>query len=839
MGKKTALVLLVALLLLSSIVFSLTVSGANYANLCQCETAKQKISVCSDAPGIYSISSTSVQGKWFSFAPAVIDLTSKRCEDVFVFITPDCYALAGDYKVPLSISGPESIVKDYDLVVRQCHKADLNIIQTSLLASPCSNAKTRFVLKNTGSFGDEFVLVQKGLADNWATYPQEKIVLAPFSSFEGELSVTPFCNAEAKNYSFELSAINTKTNFSVSKSLSLSVPDTAPFSVGKLFGESKSYKKTLCEESDFEEYFEVSSVSMRSDKVMLSLLDSNKAPLLDEVAQFDKNFVLIDKNKSEGVSLLIKRSAGTKTGFIRAYSFEYDKNFDIPFEFVFENCFDASIERKSSEVSQCFSNRSEDFIVKNTGTKQSTVSVEFFIDGRSAGTKELVLLKGESKSVSFLVYPSVSKKSLFEARIFSQYFSKDINYDFEFENCFDLSADVSNIGTCPSLTIDYVFDVKNNGTKPQTVTLSINAPWLDVSPGPFEIDANATKSVSLKGTVPSNFENAYEIKIKSSQQELLQSFNVSDLGSEACHSFSAVLSKNEIDSNCCSGKLVDLNVTNTGFFSSGYSIKSIYPSWVYLSEDSFSLDPKESRRVFVYASPDANANGVIDAEIAVLNDFNVSKSLALRINVKNSSGFIDSNDVIVKISAVDVNYSSGLTELEFVLLNKSMSGFTLNGVSLITDSNAFLIIDKNAYIAPDSNITGALFVPIDLNSSKNEADAIFMISTSAGVFKKAESFSLLPSSKGLTMTAFFSAYSMPFVEVLLVLLLVLVLLALRSRLSKSKKGGEKPPSTILADTPDESLKNDSIVASPKPKKGSLKKKERKAVQKAGLPSDAS
>ncbi len=839
MKYSAILVILITIILSASFASALTVSGSNYANLCQCEQVKQKMSVCSVVPGMYSVSADSVEGKWFSFAPNVIDLTKNSCADIYLFITPDCYAFSGDYKIPLNFRGPENLVKEYNLVVRQCHTADLNIISPSFSINPCESAKTKFVLKNKGAFTDEFVLLQKGLMENWAVYPQEKIVLAPFSSFEGTLELNPFCNAEPKNYPFQLIAANTMTNFGISKNISLSVLGGAPFTIGKLLGESSKYTKTLCEESDSEELFEVKSVSMRPDTISLSLLDANKSQLSQQLAALDKNIVLIDKNKSENITLSIKKSNGIKTGFIRAYSKEFDRNFDIPFEFKFENCFDATIERKSTEISQCFGKRSEEFIVKNTGTNQSTVDVSLFIDGKLVESKSLVLLKGESRSVSFIVSPNSAGSSDILARISSQSFSKDLNYKFNFENCYDLTADVSNLGTCSNLSIDYVFDVENKGTRTQVVSLSIDAPWLNISPGPFVIDANSKKAVSVKGFVPSNFSKTYKITAKSAQQEVEQSISISDLGVEKCNDFIASLSKYEIDANCCSGKLVDLDVSNTGFFNSVYTLKKAFPSWVSLSEDSFSLTPKESKRVFVYASPDANTEGVLNAKIVVVNDKNVSKELLLKINASPAKQFVDSNKILLSLNAIDINYAAGLAEIEIVVKNDSNSGFNLNNI-LVKDLNAVLDLNKNTYLAPGVSLAGKLFIPHDYNSSVHDANAVFVIVTSAGNFSKSKSFSLMPAGKGLTLTGFFSAYSIPFVEVLLVVLLVLVLLAIRSRLSKRKgkgsEGNAAGPAVDLKNS-DSEPKTSSYLKknSPNQKKTSQKEKiESKETEKVSV-----
>ncbi|MCX6803264.1 MAG: hypothetical protein NTY48_01695 [Candidatus Diapherotrites archaeon] len=412
LNVKSVLILLFAFSLFS-FAQAASITSINESFLCQCDTIKQSFSVCADAGGAYSLKAEGQNSNWITFAPSNFNLDAGECMNVYLFSTPSCYSHSGDYNYSIVLSGQESAKTNYKISVIQCHTIGFSAVESSASVNPCDSVYYNFSITNTGKFSDEFVLRQNGLPNDWVSYSREKFVLNPGQSLNSMLKVSPVCSADANIYNFSISAMNTMTNASSSVDLSLQVENYIPFELLDLFNSAgNTFSQKSCEEFDKNIVLNLKNVSNRADTYTIDLLDLNQNIAGKDIGYFGQNTVLVPAGGNIDLNLVIaKHIAGTKQGFLRVHSKEYSKDYTVPFEFVFENCYDFSITRVNPVNKACLNKRLEEFDIANTGSEPLDLNFALFVDNNITESKSLSLGVMESEHVSFQVNPIRAQKS--------------------------------------------------------------------------------------------------------------------------------------------------------------------------------------------------------------------------------------------------------------------------------------------------------------------------------------------------------------------------------------------------------------------------------------------
>lgn len=761
-----------------------SLAGPSFSSLCQCDTSKQVFSLCTTLSGNYGISAVGNFSSWITAAPAIVSMPENSCSPIFLFVTPSCFADSGDYNYSLVVLGPEKATAAYKLTVNQCHTVNFGVSPQLNSAKPCEKSSYDLSLKNTGGFSDEFVFTQRGLPDGWATYPQEKIVLSPGESFNGSIDVSSSCNVDANTYPFTFSVSNTRTNVSVSKSLSFAVRQINPFSVGGVFSGLTSLNQTACQGLDQNITLTVNSLSNKPDEVSVSLLDANRNPLDSGIATVLQKSVSIDSNKSASITLLVKKhGAGNLSGYISATSKTYGKTYTAPLQLNYENCYAFSLARASTNAKDCLGEEQQNVVINNIGTRGTDINFTAYLDGTLAENKFVNISGGASKTVSFILRPQSAGVSHVAISARSAFASQGLDYNFEFENCYSSQINAQNIGACSGENIDQNISITNSGTRAQSFSLSIDSNWLSLYPSGFSLPAGQARVVSLRGLASSNPAGEFVISAHSQNADIQRVISVMALNSSECNAIGVAAPPSPVLLACCSGKAVDLNVTNTGVFDQNISLAAATPPWITFSENSFALKPAQSKTVFVYFSPDANAAGLFVARIIASTGNGFSKEVDINLDVSPVQPFVLPQYISVSSLWIDKNVSGKSVVVGVSVKNDSNSGFFIKGIS-IQDINSVADFNKGAFLSPGESISAKLRLLLDSNASLPDGNVSFIIGTSAGTF--VESQAVGTEQEALTITGLFEAYTAPALGLLLFILLVLVLLSLRARLSKRR-----------------------------------------------------
>jgi|GEM_PF-1089007 len=799
MNARIISIILVSVLLLS-FVGALSISGPSSSASCQCSTATQKYTVCADVAGTYSISVDSEQKNWFAFAPSSLNLAAGECGNFYVFVTPECYADFGVYNAKIIVSGIESKEIDYSLNVSQCHTFDYSITPQFTSAKPCEETTYNISVRNTGTFTDDFIFVQKGLPVSWVTYPSERIILNAGQSYSGTIKVSPSCSTDANTYSFDMILSNLKTNASSSKLLTREVTKFTPFELNELFSVSGSTVIDSCEEFDKNVVLTAKNLSTIADEFTLSLVDLNGNALSKSIAYFENTKLSLGADSNAQVSLIIKKnSPQVFSAQVKVYSKNFAKEYTAFVLFEINDCYNVVLQKDSNKESACIGSKSFSYTLQNNGTQSTDLNLEFSYDGNLVSKKSVYLEANSSQTVNFDLNSSLVSSGIVLVKAESDFVLEKHETEFSFENCYDSVVDFpSQMLVCVQGTVNEEIVLTNRGTRSQNYTLSSGVNWLYFSPAVIDINAQSSSKAVLLGTVPFEYPNQIEISAVSNAGTIRKTVDIITLSNEECNAFE-VSAPLVVDANCCAGTVIPIVLKNTGYFDQELGLKVSAPEWFALSETSASILPKEETIVYAYISPSAGSDGNYNIEITAFTDSNLSDSFTMTVRVFGGACGLD-NDIDLGISSsfagTDANDMNTVI-LNFVIVNDSNAGFTITRI-YDADSNREFLFDSNVYLLPGEKIDANFSILPLAGETKREMNIV--IETTAGTLTKSVDVSLTEKEE-ISITGFFSAFGAPLLgSLLLILLLALILLALRP----AKENKQEPEKKFSA--PEEKLK---------------------------------
>jgi len=783
--------MVLVLVLLISVVSALTVNGPVSANMNQCDSLKQKYTICSDVTGLYNISVQSSQSNWMTIAPNSINVDENSCADFYAFVTPECYANSGSYDFNILISGTESKTIKYNLIVNQAHTFNYSITPLNGISKPCEASDYNIIVRNTSKFVDEFVFLQNGLIDSWIIYPQTKFVINPYSSYTALMRVVSSCNADANTYSFDLGLFNTRTNASSKIALTKIITNYVPFTVTNL-SESTKFKLNSCEEFDKNVSFNVMNSSDKNDELTLELLDENYVSLSKTIAYFEQSKVKLDYNSQVPISLIVKkRSVSDSNLIVKINSKSYAKSYFFPMGLILNNCYDLNITRFSTDVNTCFASADSVINFTNTGSEKLDFNASIYLNGVLLETKPITVNASLSvKELFKLNAATIPANSVVSIKVVAPFIETNLDYNYLFQNCFDAGIDVSKILVCENGYLSQKVIIKNEGTMAQSFNATIDSNWISISNNSFDLNVNESKEIILSGNVPLSYADQQTIVVKSNSINISKSIPVVTLTNEECNDLNIKIVK-VIDANCCEGKIVPLTIRNNGYFVQNIKLGVVSPVWVTISDSNINSVPNTQNTTYLHLAPPAGTDGNFDAFITLKTDKNIQRDINFIIHVFGGacevpSGFdIDTNSKVTDLNGLKVTEVT----FDFVVLNDSNADFIVNDI-FVNDLNAVVKFDSNRLLKPTQSMTAQIVawftgsVPTDKNVS-------VVIETSNGVVTKTQLISFAGKDQLFSITGWFGVYSAPIFGFILFILIVGIVILLFAPAKKKKNGFRK------------------------------------------------
>lgn len=794
---KKLVVAFLMLLMVVNVVSALSVTGMCNNSIKQCDSLKQKHTVCADVSGNYTFSVDGVMGNWIKIAPESVYIEAGSCVEVYSFVTPECYANSGDYDYNIRVSGPASEVLSCDLRVIQAHTFEFYVNPIYQSSRPCEPSDYNIIVKNTSKFVDEFVLVQEGLDDSWVSYPQTKFVINPHSIYSGILRVTSHCDTDANDYPFKLNLFNTKTNASGSVDLVKNIVRVNPFYIDNL-DETTSFVLNSCEEFDKKVTFTVRSNSDKDDELTFDLLDLDYALLSKDKAYFEENKIKLNKDSTSEISLIVKKGeVGASDILIRVNSKVYGKNYFYPVRIVMNDCYNLNIESTSLGVdsnskSSCKASAKEVINFYNNGSEDLDLNAEFYVDGVLIETQNIFLQSKSSTSREFeFDAKSIPSTSLIEVKAKASFIEEELAYEYNFENCFEAEFDISRILVCKNGYLTQEFTVKNKGSKRVEYEVNIGSEWIKLSNNSFDLDSKESANVRLFGFVPQVYADEETITITSDSFTTSKTVPVITLSNEECNALDYNM-KQVIDANCCEGTIVPLTIQNNGYFAQIVGINPIVPEWVLVSDSNLFMLPKTQATVYVNIYPPAVIRGEYDGLIELVTDKNIQRDVEFLVNVIGDNCVVpegfdkDTNSKITYLDDLKVTE----VKFDFVISNDSNEEFTIKNV-VVDDLNAIVKFKSDLTLKPTESTT-AQIVAWFAGSAPTDKNVSITIETSSGLITKTHEISFDNSSEEpqhVSITSWFTAYAAPITGLILFLILVGIIVVLFSSTKNKKSKG--------------------------------------------------
>ena len=787
--KKIGIILLVLFFVMS--VNALTMTGDTDLSMCQCETVRTTMEVCADTSGQYNVNLNGNGARWFSVAPETLNINAGECKDVFVFVTPECYATAGTFPVEVGISGPESLSETVTVEVQQCHTFDYAVDPLYNSSRPCENNIFNLYVKNTGKFADEFVLLQSGLNDSWVSYPRERFVLSPGEILNETLVVNSECSTLSGSYGFGLELSNTKTNANETENLTQEIINFRPF-VHDL-----PLQISTCEEEEKNITFAVTNVSDKDDELTLTLLAPN-------FISIDKQVLSLTPNATESVVLNVANTDPVSDVFtLRVYSKVYDTNYDILVSYAVNDCYNIGVERGLNSTSTlevdantledtfCFGDTEQHYIVRNYGTKTTTVNVS--VDGIASTNESTILAPNTSGVVTLVVSPQDYGQANLNVTATTTSATNSVNYSLNFENCYGSELNVTGLNVCANSQKTQTLTLKNNGTMAQSYTLSTNADWINFDQTAVDLDPNAETTVGMVLDVPNDISGRYVINAISDNSNITRTLTINMLSNEQCYSYEIIKPVPALDVNCCSGEIAEIIVKNTGYFNQEIELNKIAPDWVSFSEEMVDLASGEEEIVYVYFSPPAGTNGEVIAKIKATNQENISKIVDFNLTV------FGGNCGVALEADLNVNNDITLTKIftrkevdvEFVVTNDSNVGFNVIDMNVEQFPDSDVNFERGVFLSPGETTKALITLSFLENYDPVDMNVTIHILTSVGTFDKNQEIRFTDSNEPvyneIAITGFFLEYVGPAAGIILLIIILVVIVALVKKTPKPKK----------------------------------------------------
>ncbi|MFC1728452.1 hypothetical protein ACFLZ7_03240 [Nanoarchaeota archaeon] len=161
--------------------------------------------------------------------------------------------------------------------------------------------------------------------------------------------------------------------------------------------------------------------------------------------------------------------------------------------------------------------------------------------------------------------------------------------------------------------------IKNTGTKDDTYTLELQAPfWARLVPGDYSVSSEKEKSTDLEIDIPNNVTGDYKITVKASSDYVFaeDSIIIDVISQKKAYNVLIDPDSTRVDF----GKdEVIVNLKQRGLRASEYDISLIAPSWVDLSDDEVELGPGEEKAIKLETDRDSEGSYEIELRVAPKN----------------------------------------------------------------------------------------------------------------------------------------------------------------------------------------------------------------------------
>jgi uncharacterized membrane protein len=346
----------------------------------------------------YQILLDGINSDWYSLSQDSITLGAGKSDKVYLFVTPDCLAKAGNYKVNVTASGLSTDSDIFTMEIIPDHIINLVVPNET---TTCLKEENTFSIKinNAGKFSEDVELSVSGDASDLVTLSEETFTIDKGETQNVTVTVNP-TDIEAGGYNLEITAKSTTSYAGATDFTLINVVDcykvdvTAPDQLEACVNVPTNFNIT------------VQNVGLKDDVYNVSISDINYEKTTELKPQESKTFEVEYSKDAEGtyeLGYVVSSTHTSQEGTINATVLKY-----------------YAVSMSTEETSLNIDAGKGKLIkttVTNDGTKADTFEITSDVDWVSIKPASVTLDSGESKDAYIYYSPEFGTAGTYETTL--------------------------------------------------------------------------------------------------------------------------------------------------------------------------------------------------------------------------------------------------------------------------------------------------------------------------------------------------------------------------------------------------------------------------------------
>ena len=442
-------------------------------------------------------------GTWIGEEPLRITLGDTESEEIYAFVKPQtCYVTPGEYTVTLEISNGRTFTKEIDVTVEESRVLDVDISPNRKEITQCETATYEIRVKNIGESDEKVIVGIEGMPSSWVNLQMQEFFLEKGETRDIELEIEPDCDAETTEYEFTVNASLKGTNFFTEERATLEIEDNQEIAIIPKNLSACREKKT------------VSTVKIRNNGLLEDTVELEISGL--NWAELGLDTLILGPGQEKEIDIELESTQSAKGEYefsLKARSTRFGKETQKDFRIELKDCYNISItgveingQSATGTPRACIENKPK-YTFTLTNDAIEDIEAEIRVTGLDSviSPARIKLGAGETEKVEVeldLENENPGNKT-FYLEVKSDRFSLKKGYEIKAEDCYNLQVDWDGLtrlieldANCKSET--YAIQVKNNGTRSQTVKATVAGPsWIYYEPVTTDIGAGETQEIYL------------------------------------------------------------------------------------------------------------------------------------------------------------------------------------------------------------------------------------------------------------------------------------------------------------------------------------------------------
>ena len=443
-----------------------------------------------------------LNGKWIGLEPLKITLGSGSSKEIYAFVKPqDCYVVPGLYTLRIEISNGTTIIEEIIIEVTETRKLEVSLVQETKLVSQCESAEFKINIKNTGEKSEIVTVDIENVPKAWVKLSSTELFLEKGKEKQVMLELQPECNASAKKHEFKVKTGLKGTSFFAIKTGSIVIEDQQEINF-------LAPALTACAEKETTKTIKISNNGLLEDSLNLSVEGTQWVNVKE------KNIVLAPRESKE-VEIVFEEghSIGSYEFVLKAHSTRFNKDSEKEIVFGLLDCYNIEIESveilgmQTGGIPNICLEENPIYVISLKNNALEAIEADVKVVGIDAIISPGKISLESEETIELRIEIDLENekdgKKVFTLQINGESFSLEQDFEFQAEDCYNLSVDWDGLTETIALDANcksslFTIVVENNGTKEQEFSVeNTGTSWIYFEPVSQNIAPGEVKEVYL------------------------------------------------------------------------------------------------------------------------------------------------------------------------------------------------------------------------------------------------------------------------------------------------------------------------------------------------------